>query len=178
MSPADKLLYMAESANNEVNDQFGGQPGKSGSTLIAVILLGGRLWMLSIGDSRIALVRNGGVVQLNREHTYASELDEAAAKGQIPYGDAAADLQRRALTSYIGMGALEHVDRTTKPLHLLPGDTILLMSDGVGNGISDRELTAALSGDLKASAERMEKAVLEKQDPGQDNFTALLLRLN
>jgi hypothetical protein len=36
----------------------------------------------------------------------------------------------------------------------------------------------ALSDDLQASVKKMEKAVLDKNDPGQDNFTALLLRYN
>lgn len=178
MNPADKLLYMAECANDEVNSRFGGEPGRCGSTLAAVLLVGGSMWLLSIGDSRIALVRNGGILQLNREHNYAAELDEAAAKGLISYREAAGDPQRRALTSYIGMGSLERIDRTTKPMRLLPGDYILLMSDGVFNEISDIEIMEALSDDLQASVKKMEKAVLDKNDPGQDNFTALLLRYN
>jgi serine/threonine protein phosphatase PrpC len=174
--PADKLLYMTECANDEVNSRFGGQPGRCGSTLVSVLLVGGSLWLLSVGDSRIALIRNGSILQLNREHTYAVDLDEAAAKGQISYREAANDPQRRALTSYIGMGSLEHIDRTTKPMRLLPGDYILLMSDGVFNEISDIEIMEALSDDLQASVKKIEKAVLDKRDPGQDNFTALLLR--
>jgi len=177
-NPADKLLYMAECANDEVNSRFGGKPGRCGSTLAAVLLVGGSMWLLSVGDSRIALIRNGGILQLNREHTYALDLDEAAARGQISYREAAGDPQRRALTSYIGMGSLEHIDRTTKPMRLLPGDYVLLMSDGVFNAVSDIEIMEALSDDLQASVKKIEKAVLDKRDPGQDNFTALLLRYN
>jgi serine/threonine protein phosphatase PrpC len=169
---------MAECANDEVNSRFGGKPGRCGSTLAAVLLVGGSMWLLSVGDSRIALIRNGGILQLNREHTYALDLDEAAARGQISYREAAGDPQRRALTSYIGMGSLEHIDRTTKPMRLLPGDYVLLMSDGVFNAVSDFEIMEALSDDLQASVKKIEKAVLDKRDPGQDNFPALLLRYN
>jgi serine/threonine protein phosphatase PrpC len=176
MKPSDKLLYMAHCANNEVNGRFGGQPGRSGSTLIAAILQGGGLWLLSIGDSRVALIRDGGLISLNREHTYAAELDVSAAAGLIAYREAAEDPQRRALTSYIGMGELEHIDFSNKPIRLLPGDWVLLMSDGVCNELSDEEIAALLSDDPEESAKRLEKAVLDKHDPGQDNFTALLLR--
>jgi serine/threonine protein phosphatase PrpC len=176
MKPSDKLLYMTHCANNEVTGRFGGQPGRSGSTLIAAILQGGGLWLLSIGDSRVALVRDGGLIQLNREHTYAAELDVSAAAGLIAYSEAAEDPQRRALTSYIGMGELALIDFTNKPIQLLPGDWVLLMSDGVCNELSDEEIVAVLSDDLEESAKRLEKAVLDKRDPGQDNFTALLLR--
>ncbi len=176
MKPSDKLLYMAHCAKNEVNGRFGGQPGRCGSTLIAVILQGGGLWLLSIGDSRVALVRGGGLVPLNREHTYAADLDISAAGGLIAYRDAAEDPQRRALTSYIGMGELEHIDFTGRPIALRPGDWVLLMSDGVCNELSDEEIVGVLSDDPEQSAQRLEKAVLDKRDPGQDNFTALLLR--
>jgi serine/threonine protein phosphatase PrpC len=176
MKPSDKLLYMTHCANNEVTGRFGGQPGRSGSTLIAAILQGGGLWLLSIGDSRVALVRDGGLIPRNRERTYAAELDVSAAAGLIAYSEAAEDPQRRALTSYIGMGELALIDFTNKPIQLLPGDWVLLMSDGVCNELSDEEIVAVLSDDLEESAKRLEKAVLDKRDPGQDNFTALLLR--
>jgi serine/threonine protein phosphatase PrpC len=63
-------------------------------------------------------------------------------------------------------------------MRLLPGDYVLLMSDGVFNAVSDIEIMEALSDDLQASVKKIEKAVLDKRDPGQDNFTALLLRYN
>jgi hypothetical protein len=49
------------------------------------------------------------------------------------------------------------------------------MSDGVGNELTDKELIESLSGDPPFRQDDR-KPVLGKKDPGQDNFTALLLR--
>ena len=57
--------------SDSVYRQFG---GRSGTTLVAVHLLEDRLHWLSVGDSAIYLARDGGVFQLNREHTCLNQL--------------------------------------------------------------------------------------------------------
>ena len=61
----------AHAVSEEVFRQFG---GRSGTTLVAVHIQGERLHWLSVGDSAIFLARNGGVFQLNREHTCLNRL--------------------------------------------------------------------------------------------------------
>ena len=174
--PALELLSMVSQANREVNQYLAGNTGKSGSTVVAVWIRGSQLYFISVGDSRIYLLRNGALTQLNREHTYGAELDELAAMGKISLEEARSDGQRHALTSFIGMGELEHIDRSMHPLHLSPGDKVLLMSDGVFGTVPDEEI-ARLAGpaDALTAAQNLENAVLAAQKPGQDNFTAIVV---
>lgn len=175
--PCQRMLFLAEQANAAANKLTGGQPAQSGSTLLIANILSGALNYVSVGDSRICLVRGGALIQLTREHVYAADLDWDGARGHISFDAASADRQRHALTSYIGMGPLTHIDFNPRPIKLLPGDWVILMSDGVFNALTDEEIAACLTGNVHQAASRLEQAVLAKNDPYQDNFTAVLMQL-
>jgi serine/threonine protein phosphatase PrpC len=172
--PELDLLNMLYAANDNVNRYLVGR-AKGGSTAVAVIIAGGSLYWISVGDSRIYLVRGGAIMQITREHVYAVDLDERAATGEITWEQAANDPQRAALTNYLGMGKLEKVDRNIRPLRLQRGDRVLLMSDGVFGTVSDDEILAAMSAPPAQAAEALRDAVLGKQTPHQDNLTAVIL---
>lgn len=172
-----KLLYLVEKANEAGNAVTGGVKSHGGSTMLLTLIQDGSLWFASVGDSRICLVRGGGVVQLTRPHTYESDLDKKAACRDITFEAALADSQRKALTSYIGMGELCSIDYNNQPVQLLAGDWIILMTDGVFNELTNAEIAQALSDNAPSAAERIERMVLAKGDPHQDNLTAVVFRI-
>ena len=172
-----KLLFLVEKANEAGNAVTGGVKSHGGSTMLLTLIQDGSLWFASVGDSRICLVRGGGLITLTRAHVYETDLDRKAAGREISFEAASADSQRRALTSYIGMGELEHVDCSQQPVTLMAGDWIVLMTDGVFNELTNEEIAHALRGTAPEAAERIERLVLAKGDPHQDNLTAVLLRV-
>ena len=118
-------------------------------------------------------------MQLNREHTYGALLDEQVIRGQIDARDAREDYQRKALTSYIGMGQLKQIDRNLSPVPVGASDTILLMSDGVFGTLDDEEICRAMEADSAAEAAGLlGEAVSGKQKKNQDNYTAVILRIS
>jgi serine/threonine protein phosphatase PrpC len=164
------MLY---AANENVN-RFQQGRERGGSTAVAVIIHDGNLYWASVGDSRICLIRGGGIMQLTREHVYAVDLDERAASGKMTWDIAFNDPQRAALTNFLGIGDLERVDRNTRPLRLLQGDRVLLMSDGVFGAISDSEILETMSAPPHISAEQLQEKVLAKGFTNQDNMTAVV----
>ena len=177
LTPAQKLLTLAYRANVEAKRAVPGSGAQSGSTLVATLIQNGLLWFLSIGDSRICLFRDGGAVQLTREHVYAADLDLRAARDAAGYDDAVMDAQRHALTSYIGMPEPEHIDFNLHPVRLLAGDWVVLMSDGVFNTLTDEEIASALHGNVHEAACTMEDLVLRRQTAQQDNFTSVFFQI-
>ncbi len=163
------LLYRAGKEIQTLNN--------SGSTGVAAIVRGDKLYFATCGDSRLALYRGGALIALNREQNYAALLDDRVARGEIPYAEAISDLQRSALTSYLGSPHLK-VDRALMPVKLCEGDIVLIMSDGIFNALSDAELCACLSRDLYGAAEAIEDSILRKNLEEQDNFTAILAKFN
>jgi serine/threonine protein phosphatase PrpC len=174
--PELDLLNMLSAANNNVNS-FMAKPEQGGSTVVAVIIKNEKLYWAAVGDSRICLIRGGAVIQINREHVFAVDLDEKAALGEISWEAALGDPQRAALTSYLGMGKPEKIDRNIRPLQLLAGDRLLLMSDGVFGALTDNEILSAMLPEPFASAQSLQEKVLGKQNPSQDNLTAVIFEI-
>ena len=159
--------------SDSVYRQFG---GRSGTTLVAVHLLEDRLHWLSVGDSAIYLARDGGVFQLNREHTclnqlYLQELEQPV----IDKARAEQDEDARRLTSFVGIDRLAEVDLNLRPLTLKRGVALLLCSDGISGVLTPPELLEAMSLPPEESAALLEHMVLEKGIPGQDNYTGILI---
>ena len=174
----NQLNPLLKMANDSVNQQLG-ESGlyKSGSTVVATLVQNREFHWISVGDSRIYLYRSGSLIQLNQEHTLETELLQKVMNGEITQEDAKNDPQRKRLTSFIGMGRLKHIDSSVRKTALLPGDVIILMTDGVFNRTSDSTIASIISKapDLSTAAEKLEEHVKGLNDPSQDNFTAVLV---
>ena len=175
--PELELLQMVINANENVCSYISSTGGKmSGSTLVAAYVKNDELYYVTVGDSHIYLMRNGGLIQLNREHVYGAELDEEVVRGNLSVNEALSHRERKSLTSYMGMKEIAHIDRIVAPIRLCPGDRLLLASDGVFGTIFDEEMERALSASTpERAAELMIHAVKEKKKRRQDNATAVVI---
>ncbi len=171
-----KLLALLNQANDEVNRLLAASRGKrGGSTLVAALVQDGKLYWVTVGDSRLCLYRNNTLLQINREHVYGVELDEKAARREITPQEAANNPQRGALTSYIGMGRIKKIDRNIRPMQMEDGDRLILMSDGVFGALTDEEISAAMRLPVTESGIAIDRMVQKKNLREQDNYTALIL---
>lgn len=172
------LPEMVSEISEDVNAMLGPDGiYKSGSTLIAALLLGDRMKWVSVGDSRIYLFRQGYLNQLTRDHDLLQEWMPDILDGSLSYPDAIANPEHRKLTSFIGMGALRYVDQNLIPTRLLPGDRVLLMSDGVYGTVSEPELTAILkeTPDAQQAADAIARRIESANLSYQDNYTVLIV---
>ena len=176
----DMLFRMLAHTNQEINRMLGvSDQFRSGSTLIAVLVEENTLQWISVGDSRIYLFRAGQLLQLNREHAYEAELLCKAVNCEINFDEVGSNPHRKGLSSFLGMGKLKYIDGSIRPAAIQHGDRILLMTDGVFNTLSEQEICRILSQNKDAvqAASVLEESVLARQNPRQDNFTALLLNI-
>ena len=165
-------MFALDSANERVNTL-----GGAGSTLIGIVIKDNLLHWVSVGDSRLYLMRNGVMRQLNKEHVYSEILDERYSNGEISYEEAMNDPERYALTSYLGIPEIETVDRNSDDFPLFIGDCIMMCSDGLYKVMSDEEIAAVLGGAGDNPAQDAVDAALSKQSPTQDNVTVLVLKI-
>lgn len=175
--PHQSLLQIAAQSNKNVVEYVNYEDEVGGTTFIAVFIREGKLWFVSLGDSRIYLYRAGKLLMLNREHIYARTLDVESADGLIRWEDADNDPQRDALTDFIGKKDKRAYDFNIRPVKLLRGDGILIMSDGVFNTLTEEEIEAEIARKrAKAGMTHLQQAVLEKQKLSQDNFTCVYIK--
>ena len=173
---SENLLQLVAHANTEVNQMLGYKTYQSGSTLVAVVAERNSFRWVSIGDSRIYLYRAGGLLQMNREHVFKQELLKKAVNRELTFAEAQSPEEGKKVTSFIGMGEIKYIDQCLHPVRALPGDRLMLCSDGVFNALSEREITSILGSyqDAASAAAAMEAAVLSKNEQYQDNFSAVL----
>lgn len=176
-TPEQQLTMLAKQAVDSVNSFLGpGELQKSGTTLLMGLVRNNRFSFLSVGDSRVCLYRQGCLMQLNREHIYRNKLVLSAVNGELPLQEAYHDSRGSGLISFVGMGQLEAMDMPAAPVGLIPGDKIILMSDGVYNALTEEELAAALeSGSPQEAVEKLRQAIQEKDYANQDNYTAVII---
>lgn len=175
--PHQALLQMAEQINRNVIRYAVPDEGMTGSTLVTAYVKDDRLWFLTVGDSRLYLYRGKKLIMLNREHVYARELDLEYARDIISLNAALTDPQRQALTDYIGKDGIAAYDYNIQPVELTEGDGILLMSDGVFNTLDSDEIVGAIGDYSPAEAlPRLQRAVLDMNNPTQDNFTCIYVK--
>ena len=175
---ADTLPHMINVINQDVNQMLGEEKlFKSGSTVVATMVVKDHLWWASVGDSRIYLYRNGYLNQLTRDHDLLQEWMGEVSKGRMTYEQAISNPDGRKLTSFIGMGKLRYIGYNKTPVLLQPGDRILLMSDGVYGTISNDEMAQILKTypNVQDSADAVSRKIEAAKRRHQDNYTIMIL---
>ncbi len=172
------LPGMVAGINHAVNQMLGPKGlYTSGSTVVSALITGNALRWISVGDSRIYLYRDGQISQLSRDHDLLQDWMPDILEGKRSMAEALRDPNGRKLTSFIGMGELRHVDYNRTPIPLLPGDRVLLMSDGVYGTVSDAEMAAILRdcGSVQLAASHIGQRIMGAALPYQDNYTLIVL---
>ncbi len=163
-----------------------------GTTCACAWIIGNQLFTASVGDSRIYLVRGGSLSQLTVDHTW---VQEAIEKGILRPEQARNHPNLHVIRRYLGSSKPPQVDsrirlakdetdtqaRSHQGMRLLPGDVLLLCTDGLTDEVSDAEILAAVSGrdpaggDLGAIAQVLVDLVIQREGP--DNITLVLLEV-
>lgn len=150
--------------------------GQSGATLVAAVAHGEQLYWVSVGDSRLYLVRGGRVVQLNRDHNYREKLLDQVAADQLSLADAMSHPEREHLTSYLGMVGSPEVDGNVRPFLLEPDDQVVLCTDGIYRVTSEQDFVKAFARNPSEGCEALKAIVLSRASQQQDNLTVIAFR--
>lgn len=170
----ERLARAYESARSAARQACGDpEDPEGGATVVAVAIQDGRCAFLSVGDSRIYLMRGGEMILLNREQTLGVSLDEYAAFGYIDAQDAAGNTRRKSLTNHLCEPRDRSPDMCAEPFQLQAGDRLALMSDGVFSALNEDEICEAMQMSPAKIAPTMIDMVKEKDLPKQDNSSVI-----
>lgn len=159
-----------------------GEAIKAGTTVVSVVIKEDKLYWLSVGDSRIYIIRGAEIVQINQDHNYKLLLDTDRKAGKISEEEYIARIGKgEALISYLGIGKLSLIDINYIPFQLMNGDVILLCSDGLYKRLDDQEIyeiIQAIEPDMNKTASELTRIVMEKTFGSQDNTSVILMQYN
>ncbi|WP_205875964.1 PP2C family protein-serine/threonine phosphatase [Mycobacterium camsae] len=140
------------------------------STLVAVVVVGSRVLVAHLGDSRAYLYREGQLTQLTKDHTLVQSLVDA---NQVQAEDAGNLRVRNVVTRYMGMKPPARADSGAHDLS--DGDRILLCSDGL-HGVVDHGTTTRILGKHDDPGEVCAALIAAARGAGApDNVTALVV---
>lgn len=156
-----------------------------GSTVAVAWEIGGRLYTVSVGDSRIYFLRAGELRRLTIDHTWVQEaLDHGVITPEEAHNHPHAHILRRHLggakeaqpDQRLRLSADESDARSVanQGLQLRQGDQILLCSDGLTDLVSDEEIRATLS--AQPPAVSVPTLIdLARARGGHDNITVVVV---
>lgn len=145
-----------------------------GTTLVAARIEPGSVTVLNVGDSRAYLLRRDVMRQISVDHSY---LGEQVQLGLMTEEEAELSSLQSVITRAVGA----EPDVVPDLFHetVIPGDIVLLASDGLTRHVEDAEIAkvmqaAAIDGCEAVCDELIE---LAKQAGGSDNITCWVIRV-
>jgi protein phosphatase len=157
-----------------------------GSTCATAWIIGDKLYTAYVGDSRIYLIRSGRIQQLTVDHTW---VQEAIEKGVITPEKAREHPNVHVIRRYLGSPTPPDPDfrmklsrdegdqnaENNQGVQLLPGDVLLLCSDGLTDLVWDDEILELVRS--KPGLKEAAHALIELANArgGHDNTTVVLI---
>jgi len=144
-----------------------------GTTMTALVICDdGAFRVGHIGDSRCYVLRDGELEQVSRDHTLVQrEVDE----GRLTPMGARRHRLSHVLSRALGADSLDEPDVYSGTL--LPGDLVLLCSDGLTGMLTDRLLRRILSREAELHELVADLIVGANERGGRDNITAVLIKV-
>lgn len=169
--PADLLvLNRIEKAHARIQDLQRERPNLKGmgTTLTAAVITGRTAVFLHVGDSRAYLFRGGALECQTQDHTLAAKWEKSGTM-RAPLARA-----KSTLTRALGVGQ-SGVDRSE--VALLPGDRLLLCSDGLHGVAPEGRMVAIFTAGGSPWDQAKKLVALAKECGGPDNVTAVVVEI-
>jgi len=152
----------------------GGTGSFPGSTCVAALIQGDKVYWGHAGDSRFYLLRDGAVLSVTRDHSMVRQWVDW---GVITPEEARISPQRNKITNCLGGLEDMFYMEPGEPIELQPGDILLLGSDGLWGPFTDDELVEAFVTRPVANAlNNLIVRALEREAGHSDNVTGIVLR--
>ena len=174
-SPEQRTQWLkdtVQAANQAVFDLRKSAGTDMGSTLVAAFLDGPQVALAHAGDSRIYKINAGQIEQLTTDHSLVERL---IATGQITRQEARNHPQRNVV--YRTVGDKPNLEIDTSSHTLVPGDRLLLCSDGLSGMLEDRYLQKIVL-ESTCPQEACERLIAAANAAGgEDNITAIVIEI-
>lgn len=148
LNSTDDLVDVVLQADSRISAEVGG-----GTTIVAALVDLHTMQIAHLGDSRAYLWREGELRRLTIDHSWVQSQVDA---GRLSPEEATRHPRRNVLLRAVGTGRQEKPD--VKILRFLPGDVLLLCSDGLW-GVVGETAMAQLLASMSSPLDRPEALV-------------------
>ena len=143
-APAEALAKALGEAHQAILEYAEVHPDAQGmgTTCTAALVREGDLWLAQVGDSRAYLFRDGVLERLTEDQTLHAQLMR---DGVMTPEEAAAMPGGNIILQALGARKAVSPVVSDQPKKLLPGDLLLLCSDGLHGYVAEKEIAAVLT---------------------------------
>jgi protein phosphatase len=169
LGSAVRLANMAIYEAAQRNDKWRGM----GTTIVCALLNKRKLSIAHVGDSRLYLIRAGGIEQLTDDH---SVVAEQVKRELISREEADQSEIKNMLTRALGTETNVEVD--LNQLNLLGNDVLVLCTDGLTNMVRDEEILSLVLAGRDPSVVSQRLIARANEGGGKDNITVIVAYIN
>lgn len=174
-NPIVILNTAIKKANRTICEQAKSNPylDDMGTTVTAAMITDYSMTIANVGDSSIYIIRGKNIRKITRDHTLAEQMLN---KGLINEDQIRSNSYNHILTRALGIELQVTIDNFQE--QLMPGDYVLLCSDGLTDMLTDDEILAIIldNNEVSQISQGLVRQALDRG--GYDNITLILLRLN
>ncbi len=176
------LKRAVEKANAAIGTHISEMPEYQGmgATVIGAVNFDQHLYWASVGDSLLLLYRDQKIFRLNADHSMAAEIDAMVMQGKLSPCEAEDHPDRSVLTSALTGQRINKLDCTEDGLTLLPGDVLIVASDGL-EYLSQQEIIEIINGFIDAPsqiiAHQFKSAIDHLAHDEQDNVSMSIVKV-
>jgi protein phosphatase len=166
------LTQAVLAANRAVYTERKAVGSDMGCTLVMALFIGEKVVVANVGDSRAYRLGAGGIRQVTVDHSLVERL---VAAGQITRAEARHHPQKNVI--YRVVGSRSNLDVDLFEQSLMPGEAILLCSDGLTGMVRDERIWKIWQ--TSTSPQDMCDRLIEeaKQAGGEDNISVVIVQV-
>lgn len=173
------LRTYLESARRAVLAERGQNPylAAMNSTIVLLVAGGGQALWAHAGDSRLYWFRAGRLRHQTRDHSVPQSLADG---GQITAKQIRFHEDRNKLLRSLAGGESLEASLAPEAVHLIPGDSFLMASDGLWELVNETEMEVELARSSTAEGwlKGLETRLRSRSYSGHDNYSAIALRVH
>ena len=177
LAPVERKLLMAANLANAAiysTAQSSDIYRMMGTTLTGVLFDKDCATAVHVGDSRLYLFRDDKIIQITTDHSLATEH---VRRGLLTRAEADRSKIQNVLTR--AMGIKKNIEFDLLKFPVKAGDVLLLCSDGLYKGLSEKEMAQLLKKGHDMPIVKLCKQLvrISNENDGQDNISAVLIKI-
>ena len=165
-------------ANKKIINTLEERQGES--SVAAVIIKNSQLFYTLVGNSKIAIFRDGDLIPISEGQTVDVLARHAYTEGKISRQETLALLNEHRRYNVLGQDSFQEIEIFDKPLTLEENDSVVIMSEGIFNILRwvDMEEILSKNNSVQTLANNFIQTVKRSPQVYKDNATVLICRKN
>lgn len=144
-------------------------------TLAVVDLHKNKLYYIHVGDTRLYLLRDNSLIKISKDQSFVGFMEDS---GRLTEEQAMQHPKRNEINKALGFGMgmagqEDYLESGESPF--LPGDLLLLCSDGLSDMVNKQEMISVLTSRITIKEKGVQLINAANKNGGLDNVTVVLV---